>query len=177
MLYSQIQGYDQRQEMHHGGSTCDFESSANAAFRQRGRGRFNNQHGRGDRRDERRDVRRDARRDERPQQSGRGGGRGRGRKRTTPWVDTICQICNKEGHVAKECWWRFEDDDDDSYGDKDANHAAYMVLTPIGTRTTGATHDITGELNNLTVHDAYQGNDIVSTANGQGMIISHIGIP
>jgi hypothetical protein len=32
MLYSQIQRYDQCQEMHNGGSTSDFESSTNAAY-------------------------------------------------------------------------------------------------------------------------------------------------
>jgi histone deacetylase 1/2 len=39
----------------------------------------------------------------------------------------------------------------------------------------GATHHITGELNNLTLRDAYKGHDTVNTANGQGMKISHIG--
>jgi hypothetical protein len=40
---------------------------------------------------------------------------------------------------------------------------------------TGATHHITGELNNLTMHDNYRGYDKVNTASGQGMDITHVG--
>jgi hypothetical protein len=51
-----------------------------------------------------------------------------------------------------------------------------MGLTLIGTRTrVPHTHHITGELNNLTMRDAYKGYDKVNTSNGQGMTISHIG--
>ncbi|KAK1601580.1 hypothetical protein QYE76_027271 [Lolium multiflorum] len=32
-------------------------------------------------------------------------GRDHGRRRNTPWVDVTCQICDKEGHPAKDCWW------------------------------------------------------------------------
>jgi hypothetical protein len=40
---------------------------------------------------------------------------------------------------------------------------------------TGATDHITRALNQLTVHDKYQGRDHVHTANGNSMHISHIG--
>jgi hypothetical protein len=145
-LYSQIQNYDERQEML--ASTHDevFETSANAAARMRTRGggggyRSRNDDGRDERRyderryDDRRDRRQDdrcpderrrdnRRQDDRPhfnQGGGRGGrapfgggrGRGRGRRRSTPWVDVTCQICRREGHAAKDCWYRFQDDDGD----------------------------------------------------------------
>lgn len=129
-LYAQLHAYDQRQEMLHGSSDHAFETSANAASRQR-RGRPNNKISRGDhgdrndrrddrytdwrddryndRRDERRDDRREDRRDgyggygrgggRAP--SGGGRGRGRGRRRTFPWVDATCQICNKAGISLK----------------------------------------------------------------------------
>jgi hypothetical protein len=86
-----------------------------------------------------------------------------------------CQICTKEGHRAKDCWWRFEDDDDDdSYEDKEVHAASYGVDTNWYSDT-GATHHITGELNNLTVRDKYKGHDKVNTASGQGMEICHVG--
>jgi histone deacetylase 1/2 len=181
-LYSQLHAYDQRQILLAEPSPPEFESSANAVSRQwrsrnDGNGNYNN-NGRfcGDRQDNRRD----SRRDDRPFQQGRGGGRGppgggrgrgRGRRRTTPWVDATCQICNKEGHYAKDCWSRYANDDD--YSEKEV-HAAYGVDTN-WYQDSGATHHITGELNNLTLRDAYKGHDKVNTANGQGMNISHIG--
>ncbi|KAK1696758.1 hypothetical protein QYE76_013455 [Lolium multiflorum] len=177
-LYSHIYAYDQRQLMLQAPAAPEFETSANAASRQwrprstnDGNYTGRNRGDRGDRRDERRDDRRDGRRDDRPFQQNRGGGRGpsggghgRGRCRTTPWVDVTCQICNKEGHYAKDCWSRYANDDD--YGDKEV-HAAYGVDTN-WYQDSGATHHITGELNNLAIRDAYKGHDRVNTANGQG---------
>jgi hypothetical protein len=84
-----------------------------------------------------------------------------------------CQICNKEGHAAKDCWWHFQDDDDDS-DDKEVHAASYGVDTN-WYQDSGATHHITGELNNMTVCDKYRGNDRVNTAGGHGMLISHVG--
>jgi histone deacetylase 1/2 len=86
-------------------------------------------------------------------------------------VDVTCQICNKDGHAARDCWSRFEDNDD-YYGDKEIN-AAYNVDTN-WYPDSGATHHITSEFNNLTLRDTYKGYDKVNTANGQGMTISHI---
>ncbi|KAK1669917.1 hypothetical protein QYE76_058076 [Lolium multiflorum] len=175
-LYSQLLAYDQRQLLLAEPTPPEFESSANAASRQwRSRNDANNSYNgrsRGDRREDHRDDRRDSRRDDRSFQQGRGGGRGnpgggrgrgRGRRRTTPWADVTCQICNKEGHYAKDCWSRYSNHDD--YGEKEV-HAAYGVDTN-WYQDSGATHHITGELNNLTLRDAYKGHDTVNTANGQ----------
>jgi hypothetical protein len=189
LLFSHLHAYDQRQLMLNGPTPPEFETSANAANRQwRPRsGNSNSARNRGDRGDRGdradrgdRGERRDYRRDDRPFYQGRGGGRGpsgggrgrgRGRRRTTPWVDVTCQICNKEGHPAKDCWSRYSEEDE--YGDKEI-HAAYGVDTN-WYQDSGATHHITSELNNLTFRDTYKGSDRVNTANGQGMNISHIG--
>jgi hypothetical protein len=40
---------------------------------------------------------------------------------------------------------------------------------------TGATDHITGELEKLTIHDKYIGNEQVHVANGVGMEIGHVG--
>jgi hypothetical protein len=68
-------------------------------------------------------------------------------------------------------WSRYANNDD--YGDMEV-HAAYGVDTN-WYQDSGATHHITGELNNLTLRDAYKGYDKVNTANGQGMSFSHVG--
>lgn len=189
-LYAQLQAHNERQVLTHGSATTGgFETSANAASRQqrprgysfdgRGAPRDDRRDRRADRRDDRPEGRRDYtrdQRDDRPPRQGRGrgrapsgGGRGRGRarKRTTPWVDVTCQICGREGHPAKDCWYRFTDDDDDSYDDKEANAASYGVDTNWYSDT-GATHHVTGELHNLTMREQYRGNDRVNTASGQG---------
>jgi hypothetical protein len=89
-------------------------------------------------------------------------------------VDVTCQICNSEGHNAKDCWYRWQDEDDDSDDDKEAHIASYAVDTNWYSDT-GATNHITSELNNVTVRDHYKGHDRVNTASGQGMQISHVG--
>jgi histone deacetylase 1/2 len=99
-----------------------------------------------------------------------GRGHGRGRRRTSPWVDVCCQICNREGHLARDCWYRSQDHDDDTSEDPHA----YGIDTNWYTDT-GATHHITSELNNLSFRDTYRGRDKVNTASGQGMDIRHIG--
>ncbi|XP_071678600.1 uncharacterized protein [Lolium perenne] len=167
-LYSTLMTYDQRQLLLADPAPPEFESSANVAARQwRPRHDSNNNYNsrsRGDRRDDHRDDRRDNRRDDRSFQQVRGGGRGntgggrgrgRGRRRTTPWADVTCQICNKEGHYAKDCWSRYSINHD--YGEKEV-HAAYDVDTN-WYQDSGATHHITGELNNLTLRYAYKGHD------------------
>jgi hypothetical protein len=90
-----------------------------------------------------------------------------------------CQICTIHGHPASECWWRYKDDDDSDIdgGDHDrkgANAASYGVDTNWYSDT-GATNHITGELSKLTTHDKYKGSDKIHTADGNGMLISHIG--
>jgi hypothetical protein len=141
MLYSQLHPYDQRQEMLNASPCEEFETFANAAARQRRQQYYSNNgsgkpRDRGDCQDERRDERRDGRCDERPTYQGHGGGgrgppgggrgRGRGHRRTTPWANVTCEICDKEGHYAKDCWSRYEEAD--GYGEKEIS-AAYGVDT------------------------------------------------
>jgi hypothetical protein len=49
------------------------------------------------------------------------------------------------------------------------------ALVSYGVDNSGATHHLTSELNKLSVHDKYKGQDRVHTADGNGMSISHIG--
>ncbi|WVZ51721.1 hypothetical protein U9M48_002836, partial [Paspalum notatum var. saurae] len=86
----------------------------------------------------------------------------------------ICQVCNKKGHTAVDCWHRYDPD----Y--VAANRSAAVATNNYGVDSnwytdSGATDHITGELRKLAIHDVYHGNDHIKTANGAGMIINHIG--
>jgi hypothetical protein len=84
-----------------------------------------------------------------------------------------CQVCLKVGHTANVCWYRYDED----YIPE--NRVAATTSTS-GTDLnwyldSGATDHITGELEKLTLHDRYNGNDHIHAANGAGMDITHIG--
>ncbi|KAK1613964.1 hypothetical protein QYE76_019481 [Lolium multiflorum] len=92
------------------------------------------------------------------------GGRRRDRQ-PTRYVDTTCQICDIHGHPAKDCWWRYGDDRRDN-GER-GNNGATANFAAHGVDTnwyydTGATDHITGELNKLSTHEAYNGQDQVA---------------
>jgi hypothetical protein len=69
-----------------------------------------------------------------------------------------------------------DSDDDDVKGcDKEKGAlVSYGVYTNWYTDS-GATHHLTSELNKLSVHDKYKGQNRVHTTDGNGMPISHIG--
>lgn len=81
-----------------------------------------------------------------------------------------CQICGKPGHSAKDCWYRFDEDDDDSSQDEKVAGAAdssYGVDTNWYVDS-GATNHITGELDKVTMREKYRGKDHIHTASGEG---------
>lgn len=84
-----------------------------------------------------------------------------------------CQVCLKVGHTTLDCWYRF----DEGYVSKNKSaSAAYNYGADSNWYTDmDATDHITGDLNKLAVHDLYNGNDQIKTANGAGMITNHIG--
>uniref|UniRef100_A0A453DLV4 Uncharacterized protein n=1 Tax=Aegilops tauschii subsp. strangulata TaxID=200361 RepID=A0A453DLV4_AEGTS len=166
-LFAQISAFDQRVEMLGDGTEgAGFNSSANLAYR--GRGRSNRGRGRGNRGCGR------GRRPPTPSGSGTNSGRSyRGRpqqqQRQQPTRDyPECQICYKfHAGGARACWDRYEDDD---YEEKEAN----AVTNSYGIDTnwyadTGATNHIMGELDKLTIRDKYHGPDQIHTASGSGL--------
>ena len=98
-----------------------------------------------------------------------------GKPRAGPDV-TRCQFCGKPGHTARDCWCRFEEDEESSQDEKVAAAAdgSYGLDTNWYVDS-GATNHITGELEKVTVREKYHGQDQVHAANGEGMRISHIG--
>ena len=114
--------------------------------------------------------------------------RGRGRSTHTPGrgvlhsrsmpVRLVCQVCNKQGHIALDCYNRFNESySRDSQGQP---HAYYS--TPSSSQDynwypdSGATHHLTSDLNNLNLKsDDYIGPDQIKIGNGTGLPIHHIG--
>ncbi|GAB2297127.1 hypothetical protein Dimus_038457 [Dionaea muscipula] len=90
----------------------------------------------------------------------------------------ICQFCDKKGHTAKDCF-----------------KAKRLMGFPVPPRTyhtttnvtqfspsssswlldTGATHHVTADLNNLSLHQPYDGPDDLTPSNETGLSISHSG--
>ncbi|GFZ15769.1 hypothetical protein Acr_25g0001780 [Actinidia rufa] len=104
--------------------------------------------------------------------------RGRGRSTNTPGrgvlhsrsmpVRLVCQVCNKQGHIALDCYNRFNESySRDSQGQP---HAYYS--TPSSSQDynwypdSGATHHLTSDLNNLNLKsDDYTGPDQIKIGN------------
>nr|XP_025880529.1 uncharacterized protein LOC112938674 [Oryza sativa Japonica Group]XP_025880530.1 uncharacterized protein LOC112938674 [Oryza sativa Japonica Group] len=97
---------------------------------------------------------------------GDGGSRGRGNMRANrgrggnqqQCVDTrpVCQVCYKRGHVAAECWHRF----DANYVPDERHVAAAAYAYGVDTNWyihTGATDHLTSELDKLTTKEKYKG--------------------
>uniref|UniRef100_A0A8R7VE00 Retrovirus-related Pol polyprotein from transposon TNT 1-94 n=1 Tax=Triticum urartu TaxID=4572 RepID=A0A8R7VE00_TRIUA len=168
-----LSNFDQRMAHFQGAGGGGFKSSANAATRGRGGG----SRSRGSSCNKGRSG--DSNRGAAPPHSGGRGRRGRGAGgggRNRP--DTPkCQICGKVGHTAKDCWYRYEEDDYDS---QDEEKVAAAANGSYGVDTnwyvdSGATNHITNELEKVTMKEKYRSKDQIHTASGEGMSISHFG--
>lgn len=164
-LYSQMLSYELRLAKQSGGGYAA-HGSANAATRGRGgswRGGSPNR-GRGRSRGNGRGS---------PSPSSRGG-YSNNRRSSGPPADQSggqsrprCQVCFKIGHTANICWYRF--DEEFTPNDRVAAMASFStVADPNWYLDSGATDHITGELEKLTAHDRYNGNDQIRAANGAG---------
>ncbi|XP_010496781.1 PREDICTED: uncharacterized protein LOC104773814 [Camelina sativa] len=91
----------------------------------------------------------------------------------------VCQICNKQGHPAIKCWYRF----DSSYQYEDVPQAlAALRITDVtdhgGTEwvtDSGATVHVTNSPHNLQRAQAYAGSDSVMIGDGNFLPITHTG--
>jgi hypothetical protein len=139
-VYSQLLSYENRIRIRQAYLT----TPANAANRGRRGGRGGNSRG------------------------GRSGGRGgtgapnarRGRSNDTR---PVCQMCHKKGHVASDCWHRY----DDSYIPEERFGAAANYAYGVDTNwyvNIGATDHITSQLDKLTTREKYKGTDQIHTA-------------
>jgi hypothetical protein len=103
-------------------------------------------------------------------------GRGRGRGSFTNGSRPTCQVCGKFGHMALNCYHRF----DNSYT-SDSNMQALLATPqpPVEENwyaDSGATHHLTADLANLNVRaDEYLGQEQIRVGNGKGLPINHVG--
>jgi hypothetical protein len=103
-----------------------------------------------------------------PNQSGRGSGNTNNNSSRPQ-----CQVCLKIGHTAKKCWYQYEEDS--TFEPRTAALASTGVACNNWYTYSGVADHITSDLNKLTMHDPYCGNDQVHTANESGMNITHVG--
>ncbi|KAJ8622019.1 hypothetical protein MRB53_030548 [Persea americana] len=97
--------------------------------------------------------------------------RGRGNPIQPSNPKPCCQICNRTGHTALDCYHRM----DYSYqGRHPPSQLAAMAASFNQNNDqqwyadSGATSHITNDLNNLSLQSGYQGKDQVTVGNGQG---------
>jgi ribosomal protein L15 len=85
-----------------------------------------------------------------------------------------CQVCWKVGHTVGVCWYKF---DEEYVPDQhQAAHASSSnTVDPNWHLDSGTTDHITSELEKLTMHERYGGNEQIRAANGVDMDIVHIG--
>lgn len=86
----------------------------------------------------------------------------------------LCQVCYKRGHLAPDCWHRYEED----FSPDERNVASAMTAYNLDANwyaDSGASDHVTGELEKLSIREKYKGGDHIHTASGAGMEIKHIG--
>ncbi|KAJ4793674.1 hypothetical protein LUZ62_044920 [Rhynchospora pubera] len=94
-------------------------------------------------------------------------------------ASTLCQICKKPGHSAKQCRYRYTPDA--NYKPKSQSYQAY-VAQPSNTINSadwildsGASHHVTDDINNLSSFYNYTSSDSLQIGDGSGLPIHHIG--
>jgi hypothetical protein len=81
-------------------------------------------------------------------------------------------VCLEFGHTANKCWHRFDED----YVPEPRTAATSSSGIDNNWYTySSATDHITGDLDQLTMHDHYVGTDQIHAANGKGMDITRVG--
>jgi hypothetical protein len=90
----------------------------------------------------------------------------------------LCQVCNRYGHVALDCYNRFNE----SYSREPPSQAQAYLSAPSSSSDQnwypdyGATHHLTSHLANLNIKAKdYLGSDQIRIGNGKGLSIKHIG--
>lgn len=91
----------------------------------------------------------------------------------------MCQVCGKTSHTTINCWHRFYQS---FQGQQQHQQPSAYTAFPNQTNNdvwyvdTGATHHITNDAQNLTMHvEPYHGHDHVQMGNGTGLKIQQIG--
>lgn len=87
-----------------------------------------------------------------------------------------CQVCDRTGHSARKCWYRYDEDNYSNSNSKSAAAAMHSYGVDTNWYTdTAATDHLTSQLDKLTTHEKYKGTDQIHTASGAGMNICNVG--
>lgn len=84
------------------------------------------------------------------------------------------RFARKTNHIAKDCDWRYAENNSQRKKVVAAADTSYGVDTNWYVDS-GATDHITNELEKVTMAEKYRGRDQVHNANGEGMEICHVG--
>jgi histone deacetylase 1/2 len=103
---------------------------------------------------------------------------------------SICQLCDKSGHVASRCFKRFQKDflgmynygrfldcqlSMANYVHGPEGHTSTLPADPTWYMNTGATDHFPAEMEKLHMREPYHGKEHLHMADGSGMRISHVG--
>jgi hypothetical protein len=77
------------------------------------------------------------------------------------------------GHTTSTCWYRY--DEDFVLDNRMVAMGSSSPIDPNWYLDSGVTDHITGELEALTMHETYSGNDQIRVATGAGMDTIHVG--
>ena len=90
-----------------------------------------------------------------------------------------CQICNRSGHSAIDCYQRMNHAYEGRIPPQKLTAMAAIASSNNPSTTwildSGALNHITFDLTNLAIHNEYQGKDHVAVGNGAGLTIAHTG--
>lgn len=90
----------------------------------------------------------------------------------------VCQVCNRMGHIALDCYNRFNESfSRETNPPIQAYHSAPSSTSdPNWYPDSSATHHLTSEIDNLNVKaDEYLGSDQIRVGNGNGLSNKHVG--
>jgi histone deacetylase 1/2 len=118
----------------------------------------------------------------------RGYGRSNWNQNSSSQPRVQCQICGRGGHIAADCWQRFNQDyqpppqaNNVQFSQQHQTTDQFNLVTPTASLDplwypdSGATHHITNDEHNLSVKTNYTAAERVRIGNGSGLHISHVG--
>ena len=88
----------------------------------------------------------------------------------------VCQICDKRGHAARVCWYRYDEQSDSApSGGTRMLHASTSNSSSYWYLDTGANSHVAPDYSQLNILTSYSCTDTITVGNGQSLLISNRG--